>query len=124
MAVIKTEDNNNIVQYVFEIQGVELNNFPLSNIQLTTDTIKFTHSRTWNLQISTIGANGRVELTLQQSPDSLYWDDLANATEVRLEANQSISFEDTYFSGLYFRIIIRPTTLSSGNIKAILTQKS
>lgn len=116
-------NNKHIVQYLFEVNNTELNGSYVINTQLITDSVEVQHSRVWNIQIGLFNSNGRCDVTLQQSSDNVMWDDMNNATTVRLNQNDSLTFEDSYITGRYIRIIITPTTLTNGNIKAILTEK-
>ena len=66
------------------------------------------------------GASGTI--TLQQSADGSFWDDLPNATAVPVPLNDSVTLEDDFLSGRYIRAIYAETT--AGNLSLILTQKS
>jgi len=87
----------------------------------TTEEIEVTHGGTFQVQIgASNGASGTV--TLQQSADNVFWDDLADSTDVVVPLNDSHTFERHYFSGRYIRAVYTETT--AGNISLILTNKN
>ena len=87
----------------------------------TSEEIEFNHEGVWQIQAgASSGASGTI--TLQQSADGSFWDDLPNATAVPVPLNDSVTFEDDFLSGRYIRAIYAETT--AGNLSLILTQKS
>jgi hypothetical protein len=112
-----------MIQYLFEVGGSELDGtYPITT-DIITDSIGIAHSKTWQIQAGLFSSDGRVEITLQQSSDNVMWDDMRNSTEVTILEDDSITFEDSFFSGRYLRIKVEPKTLSNGLIKIILTEK-
>ena len=86
----------------------------------TTEEIETNHEGNFQVQIgASAGASG--EVTLQQSADLIFWDDLPNATDVQVPVDDSVTFEDFFLTGRYLRAVYTETT--SGNISMILTQK-
>lgn len=87
----------------------------------TSEQIEINHGSVWQIQAgASNGASGNI--TLQQSADGIFWDDLPNATVAPVPLNDSVTFEDSFFSGRYVRIVYTETT--AGNLSIILTEKS
>jgi len=85
-----------------------------------TEEIETNHDGNFQIQIgASAGASG--EITLQQSADLIFWDDLPNSTDVIVPVDDSVTFEDFFLTGRYLRAVYTETT--AGNIKMILTQK-
>ena len=86
----------------------------------TTEVIETNHDGNFQIQVgASNGARGRI--TLQQSADLIFWDDLPNASSVLVPTNDSVTFEDFFLTGRYLRAVYSET--SSGNLSMILTQK-
>lgn len=87
----------------------------------TTESIEVSHGDTWQIQAGALnGASGTI--TLQQSADGTFWDDLPNSTAIPVPLNDSVTFESWYISGRYVRAIYTETT--AGNLSLILTTKN
>ena len=85
-----------------------------------TEEIETNHDGNFQIQIgASAGASG--EITLQQSADLIFWDDLPNSTAVLVPVDDSVTFEDFFLTGRYLRAVYTETT--AGNISMILTQK-
>lgn len=87
----------------------------------TTEAIEANHGGTWQVQAgASNGASGSI--TLQQSADGTFWDDLPNSTGVAVPLDDSVTFESDFISGRYLRAVYTETT--AGNLSLILTEKS
>ena len=85
-----------------------------------TEEVETNHDGNFQVQIgASSGASG--EITLQQSADLIFWDDLPNSTSVLVPVDDSVTFEDFFLTGRYLRAVYTETT--AGNISMILTQK-
>ncbi len=113
---------NNLKQFYFldQATGNPINGtFPAGSF--TSEEIEVNHDSVWQIQAgASNGASGSI--TLQQSADGIFWDDLINATAVPVPLNDSVTFEDSFFSGRYIRVIYSETT--PGDLSLILTEKS
>ena len=124
MAVFYTSQTNNLIQYYFEVGGNELDGSFVINTDITTDFLEMVHGGNFQIQIGLFNSDGRANVTIQQSSDTIMWDDMRNASSVRLRRDDSLTFEDFYFTGRYIRVIVEPVSLNSGEIKMILTEKA
>ena len=87
----------------------------------TSEQIEINHDSVWQIQAgSSNGAEGQI--TLQQSADGVFWDNLQNAETIEVPLDDSVTFEDSFFSGRYIRVIYLEVTV--GNLSLILTEKS
>lgn len=124
MAVFYTSPCNNLIQYYFEVGGVNLDGTFNFTAPIQTDVLEMNHSGNFQIQIGLFNSDGEVEVTLQQSSDNIMWDDMRNASAKTILQDNSITFEDSFFTGRYIRIKVAPTTLTTGDIKIILTEKA
>ncbi len=124
MAVFYTSQCNNLIQYYFEVGSVNLDGTFNFTAPIQTDVLEMNHGGNFQIQIGLFNSDGRVNVTIQQSSDAIMWDDMRNATSVRLRRDDSLTFEDFYFTGRYIRVIVEPVSLNSGEIKMILTEKA
>jgi hypothetical protein len=113
---------NQLSQFYFldEATGDPINGaFAAGNF--TTEAIEVNHGDTWQVQAGASGgASGTI--TLQQSADGVFWDDLPNSTSIPVPLDDSVTFESWYISGRYLRAVYTETT--AGNLSLILTEKS
>jgi len=86
----------------------------------TTEPIEVNHGGVWQVQAGSNGAEGSI--TLQQSADNEFWDDLPNSTGITLPLDDSVTFEDEFISGRFLRVVYSETT--AGDVSLILTEKS
>lgn len=124
MAVFYTSPCNNLIQYYFEVGGTELDGTFNFTAPIQTDVLEMNHSGKFQIQVGLFNSDGEVEVTLQQSSDTIMWDDMRNASSVTIAQNGSVTFEDDFFTGRYIRIQVTPTSLTNGDIKIILTEKA
>ncbi len=113
---------NNLTQFYFLEDGT---GNPIDGTyaagSFVSQSLEINHESVWQIQAgASNGASGTI--TIQQSADSIFWDDLPNATGVSVPLDDSVTFEDSYFSGRYVRVIY--TEVTAGNLSLILTEKS
>ena len=113
---------NNLKQFYLEVADVNIDGTFPATAPFTTDAIEINHDTVWQVQIGLTGTDAPATVTLEQSADGVFWDTLPNAVAVVVPSNGSVTFEDAYFSGRYFRVVYAggPTT---GTISIILTEK-
>ena len=121
MGVISTNCNN-LKQWYLEVLTVSVDGTFSATTPFTTDAIEINHDTVWQVQIGLSGTDADGVVTLEQSADGTFWDSLPNAVAVVVPSNDSVTFEDHFFSGRYFRVVYGggPTT---GTISIILTEK-
>lgn len=105
------------------ISGVAVNLYDAS-MGFITDSNEFFHNGMFQIQIGLFNSDGNGLITLQQSADGTMWDNLRNSLDIEIASNNSKTFEDTFFTGRYVRILWSPTTLTTGDIKIIVTKKA
>ena len=122
MSGIKTNCNN-LKQWYLEVGQVNVDGTFAANAPFTTDSFEINHDSVWQVQLGLNGTDADGIVTLEQSADGTFWDSLPNAVAVVIPSNDSVTFEDSFFSGRYFRVVYGggPTT---GTISIILTEKS
>ena len=121
MSVITSEIY--LVQYLFEVGGVDFINFSAIN-DITTDSKEMNHSKTYQIQVSLLGTDGDGTIFIEQSADDTNFDDM-NMTkkDFGVLSNNSFTFENTYFSGRYIRVRYVSGS-NTGSVKILLTTKS
>jgi len=114
---------NNLKQWYLEVGQVNVDGTFSATAPFTTDSFEINHDSVWQVQIGLSGTDADAVVTLEQSADGTFWDSLQNAVAVDVPSNDSVTFEDHFFSGRYFRVVYGagPTT---GTISIILTEKS
>jgi hypothetical protein len=122
MSGIKTNCNN-LKQWYLEVGQVNVDGTFAATAPFTTDSFEINHDSVWQVQLGLAGTDVDGIVTLEQSADGTFWDSLPNAVAVAIPSNDSVTFEDHFFSGRYFRVVYGggPTT---GTISIILTEKS
>lgn len=113
---------NNLKQWYLEVLTVNVDGTFSATAPFTTDAFEINHDKVWQVQIGLSGTDADGVVTLEQSADGTFWDSLPNAVAVVVPSNDSVTFEDHFFSGRYFRVVYGggPTT---GTISIILTEK-
>ena len=122
MSKIIYSNGSGMVQSYPTVSGTILYNYDAS-VGFISDTEEFNFKGVFQIQVGLSNSNGSGFITVQQSSDGLMWDNFRISTDYELFQNSSVTFEDTFFSGRYFRILWSPQTLTSGTIKAIVTKK-
>ena len=113
---------NNLKQFYLEVSDVNVDGTYSAVGSFTTDSFEINHGTIWQVQIGLTGTDAVAVVTLEQSADNVFWDSLPNAVAINVPSNDSVTFEDAFFSGRYFRLVYGggPT---SGTISVILTEK-
>lgn len=113
---------NHLKQFYLKVLEVEIDGAFSATAPFTTDAIEINHDSIWQVQIGLAGTDADAVVTLEQSADGNFWDSLQNGVAVDVPSNDSVTFEDSYFSGRYLRLVYGggPTT---GTISIILTEK-
>ena len=117
-----TTNCNHLKQFYQQVAGVDVDGTFPATAPFTTDSFEINHDSIWQVQIGLTGTDVDAVVTLEQSADGIFWDSLQNAVAVDVPSNDSVTFEDSFFSGRYFRLVYGggPTT---GIISIILTEK-
>ena len=123
MSVFYTSNSRTVVQYYFEEGGVNIDGTFSITANVQTDSVEVDHSKTFQIQLCLFDSDGDCTVTIQQSSDNQMWDDLMNASGIIIPQNDSVTFEDHYFSGRYLRLKVDLGTLTVGKLKTILTEK-
>ena len=104
-----TTNCNHLKQFYLKVSDVDVDGTFPATAPFTTDSFEINHDSIWQVQIGLTGTDADAVVTLEQSADGV-------------PSNDSVTFEDSFFSGRYFRLVYGggPTT---GTISIILTEK-
>lgn len=90
----------------------------------TTDSIEFTSSYNWCLQITLSGTDANPLITIERSNNDTNWDDYSTPDTSEIEMTESsISFEDTKMTCRYLRVHFNDNGITTGNVSMKLILK-
>jgi hypothetical protein len=118
-------NGDGMVQSYPTVSTIPLNGTYNASIGFISDTEEFNFKGVFQIQIALIGTNDGGIVNVQQSGDGIFWDNFRTTNDYALASNSSVTFEDYFFSGRYFRILWSPNVgTTTGFIKAIVTKKN